>query len=179
MAYVARLLAAISSVLFVGGVSTLPSQTPTPTATRGVWAPQNASWRVSDPIQARLPAPTTTVFLPQGECAHLWPVAQQAGWTPELWPELNRIMWRESRCHPDSHNTKLNKDGSADLGLMQINDRSWCMKNRWNPTGYLQGLGILRYCAELFIPRTNLLAAKALYDYSKERGVSGFQPWAG
>jgi len=179
MVYVARLLAAISSVLFVGGVSTLPEQTPPQIPTRGVWTPQNASWRVSDPIQRRVPAPTTTVFLPQGECAHLWPVAQQAGWTLDLWPELNRIMWRESRCQPQAHNTTLNKDGSADLGLMQINDRSWCMKNRWNPDGYLQKLGIISYCEELFTPYANLVAAKALYDYSKERGASGFQPWRG
>ena len=31
------------------------------------------------------------------------------------------IAWRESRCNPKAHNTTLNRDGSQDLGLVQIN----------------------------------------------------------
>jgi soluble lytic murein transglycosylase-like protein len=34
------------------------------------------------------------------------------------------IAWRESRCKPDAHNTKLNRNGSQDLGLLQVNS-SW------------------------------------------------------
>jgi hypothetical protein len=34
------------------------------------------------------------------------------------------IAYRESRCNSKSHNTTLNKDGSRDLGLLQINS-SW------------------------------------------------------
>jgi hypothetical protein len=34
------------------------------------------------------------------------------------------IAWKESRCNPKAHNTTLNKDGSQDLGLVQINS-SW------------------------------------------------------
>jgi hypothetical protein len=62
------------------------------------------------------------------------------------------------------------------MGLTQINDRSWCLPSRYYKKGYLQSLGIIEYCEDLFDPLTNLIAAKALYDYSKEKG-SGFQPW--
>lgn len=34
------------------------------------------------------------------------------------------IAWRESRCNPKAWNKTLNKDGSQDLGLVQINN-SW------------------------------------------------------
>ena len=34
------------------------------------------------------------------------------------------IAWRESRCNPKAHNTTLNRDGSQDLGLVQVNS-SW------------------------------------------------------
>ena len=34
------------------------------------------------------------------------------------------IAWRESRCNPRAHNKTLNRNGSQDLGLVQINN-SW------------------------------------------------------
>lgn len=40
------------------------------------------------------------------------------GLPPKL---FSYIAWRESRCNPEAHNTKLNKDGSQDLGLLQVN----------------------------------------------------------
>lgn len=85
---------------------------------------------------------------------------------------VDALIWRESRCLPKAHNTTLNADGSQDFGLMQINDRSWCLKNRYNPDGYLQRLKILNVCEDLFIPAINLEAAFALYEYSK-----GFDQW--
>lgn len=173
MELLARLMAVVTGAFFIGGVSAVaaPAQTPTPR----VYPPQNVSYRVSDPFQVRVPATT----LPPGNCAQHWPTAKKAGWTLDLWPTLDRIMWRESRCQPAAHNTTLNKDGSTDMGLMQINDRSWCLPTRWYPAGYLQTLGILDYCEQLFDPFTNLVAAKALYDYSKGQHGAGFEPWTG
>jgi hypothetical protein len=107
-------------------------------------------------------------------------LAADAGWEPEQMVELDYFMWRESRCDPAAHNTTLNRDGSADVGLLQINDRSWCLPTRWYPSGYLQTVGILSTvgsCTELFNPYLNLLAAKALYDYSQEATGDGFHPW--
>jgi hypothetical protein len=34
------------------------------------------------------------------------------------------IAWRESRCNPRAHNKTRNRNGSQDLGLVQVND-SW------------------------------------------------------
>jgi hypothetical protein len=34
------------------------------------------------------------------------------------------IAWRESRCNPRAHNKTLNRNGSQDLGLVQVNN-SW------------------------------------------------------
>jgi hypothetical protein len=89
------------------------------------------------------------------------------------------VIWRESRCLADAHNKTLNRDKSTDIGLTQINDRSWCLPTRWYPDGYLQNLGILEEagCGELFDPLTNLKAAKALYDYSEKQTGHGWTPW--
>jgi hypothetical protein len=88
-------------------------------------------------------------------------------------------MWRESRCQPEAHNTTLNRDGSADVGLTQINDRSWCLGTRWYPGGYLQTIGVLPTvgCEQLFDPYLNLLSAKAIHDYAQQTNGNGWQPW--
>ncbi len=122
---------------------------------------------LSDPTR-KIPA--------SANCPRWWPVALQAGWQWKDLTTLDRIIHRESRCQPTAHNTTLNVNGSTDMGLTQINDRSWCLPSRYYKKGYLQSLGIIEYCEDLFDPLTNLIAAKALYDYSKENG-SGFRPW--
>jgi hypothetical protein len=106
-------------------------------------------------------------------------LAVEAGWTPDLLPTLDYVMWRESRCQPEAHNTTLNRDGSADVGLTQINDRSWCKGTRWYPGGYLQTVGALSTvgCEQLFDPYLNLLSAKAIYDYAQTTNGNGWQPW--
>ncbi len=64
------------------------------------------------------------------------------------------IMWRESRCNPKAHNTELNKDGSQDLGLLQVN-------STWKTvTKNICGTNI----DGLFNPDCNLKVAKYLYD---------------
>jgi hypothetical protein len=40
------------------------------------------------------------------------------GLPPKL---FSYIAWRESRCNPKAHNTTLNRDGSQDLGFLQVN----------------------------------------------------------
>lgn len=85
---------------------------------------------------------------------------------------VDALIWRESRCLAKAHNKTLNADGSQDFGLMQINDRSWCLKSRYYPNGYLQQLKILNVCEDLFDPAINLKAAFALYQYSE-----GFDQW--
>ena len=110
------------------------------------------------------------------KCPQHWDTARAAGWAEKDLMTLDLIMNRESRCHPKAHNTTLNRNGSQDYGLTQINDRTWCLPNRYHKNGYLQELRIIEYCKDLLTPLVNLTAAKALYDYSEKTG-SGFRPW--
>jgi hypothetical protein len=173
MEWIPRLLAITSTALallaFRGAEETTPSlPTPTPVTTL-----------ITLPIAPE--TTTTTVPVPSDAlCPQWWTLAIDAGWTLDLLPTLDYVMWRESRCLPDQHNTTLNKDGSSDMGLTQVNDRSWCLGTRWYPNGYLQTVGVLNYvgCNELFDPYTNLKAAKAIYDYSLRENDAGWQPWS-
>ena len=124
--------------------------------------------------------PATTTTAPAGAlCPQWWEMAKHAGWHADSMLTLDYVMHRESRCDPVQHNTTLNADGSTDIGLTQINDRSWCLPTKWYPNGYLQTVGVLSSvgCEQLFDPATNLKAAKAIYDYSQEANGDGFAPW--
>ena len=175
MEYLTKFLTAASMVLLTLGVTQTP-QVAAPTT-----IPTTTSTSVVAPSTTVEPAPTTTADsnTAQGQCGEWWGLAQQTGWGPEEMETLDYVMWRESRCDPTQHNTTRNKDGSTDIGLTQINDRSWCLPTRWYPDGYLQSIGILTKvgCEELFDPETSLKAAKAIHDYSKETNGNGFKPW--
>jgi len=141
--------------------------------------PQPVATLISVPDASQTPSTTTLPAAPDARCPQWWPLARDAGWAEADLPMLDKVMWKESNCLPHVHNTTLNKDGSTDIGLTQINDRSWCLPTRWYPDGYLQTVGILTTvgCEQLFDPYTNLAAAKALHDYSKEANGNGWQPW--
>ena len=64
------------------------------------------------------------------------------------------IAYRESRCNPKAHNTTLNRNGSQDLGLVQVNS-SWKTVTR-----NICGTDI----TGLFNIDCNLSVAKYLYD---------------
>lgn len=64
------------------------------------------------------------------------------------------IAYRESRCNPLAHNTTLNRNGSHDLGLVQVNS-SWKTVTR-----NICGTDI----TGLFNIDCNLSVAKYLYD---------------
>jgi len=172
MEWIPRLLAITSTALallaFRGADQTTPSlPTPTPVTTL-----------ITLPIASE----TTTTLPPppaDAHCPEWWALAREAGWTDDLLPTLDYVMWRESRCLTTAHNTTLNRDKSADIGLTQINDRSWCLPTRWYPNGYLQTIGILPTvgCEQLFDPYLNLLSAKAIHDYAQRTNGNGWQPW--
>ena len=172
MEWIPRLFAITSTVLafvaFRGADETTPpAPTPTPVTTL-----------ITLPIASQT---TTTLPSPPADahCPQWWGLAKEAGWTDDLLPTLDYVLWRESRCQPDAHNTTLNRDKSADVGLTQINDRSWCLPTRWYPQGYLQTIGILPTvgCEQLFDPYLNLLSAKAIHDYAQQTNGNGWQPW--
>ena len=172
MEWIPRLLAITSTTLallaFRGADETTPSL-PTPTT-------------VTTLITLPIASETTTTLPPppaDAHCPEWWALAREAGWTDDLLPTLDYVMWRESRCLTTAHNTTLNRDKSADIGLTQINDRSWCLPTRWYPNGYLQTIGILPTvgCEQLFDPYLNLLSAKAIHDYAQRTNGNGWQPW--
>jgi hypothetical protein len=173
MDWIPRLLAVTSASLAFIAFGGTQADTPSPTPMLVV-APA-----ISVPDASETPSTTTPEPPADAHCPQWWPVARDAGWTDDLLPTLDYVMWKESRCQPEVHNTTLNKDKSADVGLTQINDRSWCMGTRWYPRGYLQTIGVLSTvgCEQLFDPYLNLKAAKAIHDYALEHNGNGWQPW--
>jgi hypothetical protein len=181
MDFIPRLLAitstALALVAFSGAeAQTPPPPTPTPVTTLITLlnTPQDNPETVA--------TPTTTAIAqipPTARCGQWWGLAAEAGWEPKHMETLDYVIWRESRCLTTAHNTTLNRDKSADIGLTQINDRSWCLPTRWYPNGYLQTIGILPTvgCEQLFDPYLNLLSAKAIHDYAQQTNGNGWQPW--
>jgi len=125
---------------------------------------------------------TTTTTVPEpmysppsdDECPQWHQTALDAGWDVEDLPRVDYIMWRESRCLTDAHNAYDPMSGSR--GIMQING-FWCRPSRYNPSGWLQAQGLLQDCDDLYDPLTNLLAAKAIWEYSEDRNGCGWLPW--
>ena len=103
---------------------------------------------------------------PSALCPQWWQTAIDAGWRESLLPTLDYLMWRESRCLPDQHNTDDPVGGSR--GLVQIN-------GFWTP--WLASKGIVRRSEGLFNPERNLRAALAIYNYADARYDNGFGPW--
>jgi hypothetical protein len=169
MDWIVRLMAVASASLAVLGFKGDPLSTP---------ESKPYGWARTWSVTATTTTTTTTAPL-NLHCPEWQALAGEAGWHADSMLTLDYVMWRESRCQANAHNKTLNADGSTDIGLMQINDRSWCLPTRWYPQGYLQTVGMLDSvgCAELFDPLVNLKAAKALYDYSEEASQNGWRPW--
>jgi hypothetical protein len=118
------------------------------------------------------PATTTTTTLPPAkhpECAEWLGLAVSVGWREVNLPMLERVLWKESRCLTDVHNPYDPNGGSH--GLAQVNG-FWCQGSRYYPQGYLQSLGILSRCDDLYEPEINLKAALAIFDYAQ-----GWSQW--
>lgn len=106
----------------------------------------------------------------------LWhDLAVTVGWTPDLVTELGYVLWRESRCDPSVHFAGDPNGGS--YGLMQVNG-FWCRPNRYTEVGWLQSLGVVDNCDDLYDPSTNLTAAWEIFQYSQRENGNGWQPWS-
>lgn len=91
-----------------------------------------------------------------GQCGEWHDLALLIGWTEDEWDMmLSRVLWRESRCTPDSWN-------GADAGLTQINQihREWIESMGWT------------HPDSMFDPVKNLEFALMLYR------SSGCRPWS-
>ena len=116
-----------------------------------------------------------TVWLPANMLCPQWAqMAIDVGWLETDLPKIDAVMHRESRCFSNSHYAKDPHGGS--YGLMQIN-AFWCKPSKWYPNGYLQSFGVLSNCKQLFHPRTNLIAARLIWQYSHTQYGDGWLPW--
>lgn len=125
-----------------------------------------------------VPSTTTTTTIvvapyrsrsPEWICPQWHQTALDAGWPQEQLSKLSYVMYRESRCNPESHNPDDPNGGSN--GLVQIN-QFWCKPSRYWPDGWLQAQGVLTSCDQLYDPTINLTAALVIW-YN-----SGWSPWA-
>jgi len=127
------------------------------------------------PIRATTTTTSTVPTPPDARCPMWWSLALDVGFTIEQMPTLDRIMFVESRCDETQHNASDPNGGSH--SLTQINGY-WCRPSRYYPDGYLQTVGVLTTCDDLYTPEINLRAALALADYSRSVGLDEWAQWA-
>lgn len=168
------------AVLAVGCATQEPIIPPVITSTT---APVSTVPVTTQPATTTTVAPTTTstvspahhvddppVIVLEGQCAQWLDEALEVGWPESELETIDYLIWRESRCDPDAFNPDDPRGGS--LGLMQIN-RHWCVPNPSYDImiGWLQELGVMGQCEDLYDPRVNLQSALLIWhDY-------GYEPW--
>lgn len=131
-------------------------------------------YRILTPLITLLTiVPSTPTIASDGfKCPKAMTMALQVGFRKRDLPKLDYIIHRESRCNPKSVGYNRRTDGtvwSTDYGLTQINNYSWVT--------FLRNKRIVQKSSDLLDPMVNLKAAKALYDYSSERGYSPWKQW--
>ena len=142
-----------------------PAPTTSSTTTTTTVAPVVLHGRIDD----RITAPAAA------KCGQWWALARVAGWSEELLPKIDRLIWREARCDALALNSADPLHGS--IGLLQVNT-FWCLPTTAYPAGYLQTVGVLDDCDDLYSPAVNLRAGLALAEYSLARGQCVFQQWS-
>ncbi len=116
-----------------------------------------------------LPASTTSstvVYIDplSDACEQFSGLAINEGWPIKERAKIQKVMFRESRCIPNSHNAKDPGEGS--FGLMQINS-FWCR----GKNSFLQQHGLLTDCQTLLDPNINLQASLLIWQNS------AWNPW--
>lgn len=122
-------------------------------------------------LDARVATLPDEVPYTPGDCPTLFHSAMRAGWTWNEWPNLARIMWRESRC--DASQTNL-RGRDRSYGLLQINTkgRLWTWPIGWGETRTLPELCDLTAREDLLDVDTNLRCGRLLYE------LRSWRPWA-
>ena len=100
-------------------------------------------------------------------CEQFSALAVNLGWPADQRTVLESVMFRESRCIPQSVNSNDPNGGSR--GLMQIN-------GFWTP--WLKNAGIITDAENLLQADVNLRAALAIYNYGVDRHGYGWGPWS-
>jgi hypothetical protein len=107
---------------------------------------------------------------PDGKCVEFYHTALKTGWTPDQWPTLDRLIWRESRCITTACGQTDRPDlrRCRDWGLLQINDHTW------KSTVLEMDLQM----SDLYDPYWNLFVARLLFDIADRIYGCGWQPWS-
>lgn len=155
-------------------ITTTTTQPPVPELTLEQWGYLYMNMETQDPVSWNNYVYSKELI--HGKCGQWHDLAISVGWPESEWPKLSKIMFRESRCHWSSHNKTDPNSGSR--GLLQINGY-WCRKSQFTAHGWLQDLGILNVCDDLFNPTTNLRAGLAMWQYGEDKYGCGWRgPWA-
>jgi hypothetical protein len=107
-----------------------------------------------------LAVPTRAVAAPVKDCPQFYPQLIANGLPPKI---FGPIMFRESRCNPASRSI-LRRDGSRDLGALQINS-SWR-----TVTARICRVNNAQAPVELLKLECNLKVAAVLYNGGKGLG---------
>lgn len=141
----------------------------------------NQAYRAYPELNPTATTTTTTIPLPDlsgidfvqlarlsyGMCGEYYQTAITAGWKPEDWPQLRKIMYRESRCLPDACSQSDSGRVCRDWGLMQINEYSW--RRHIIAQGYKM--------ADMHDPFLNLKFARWIYELEVSNGGTGWGAW--
>jgi hypothetical protein len=132
-------------------------------------APSSTTPIVRDYLIEPTTTTSSTIYIDPytSACEQLSALAVNLGWPADQRTVLESIMFRESRCIPNSVNSKDPNGGSR--GLMQIN-------GFWTP--WLIDAGIITKAENLLQAEVNLRAALAIYNYGVERHGYGWGPWS-
>ena len=166
----------VTTVPITVPVTTVPAVTTTtlPSLTLEEWGSLYVYIKSTDPVAWQTYAESRRAIY--GRCGEWYDLAASVGWPSSQWPILSKVLYRESRCNWNSHNKTDPSSGSR--GLMQINGY-WCRKSQWTDRGWLQDMGILNTCDDLFNPTINLRAGLAIWKYGEEKHGCGWRgPWA-
>jgi hypothetical protein len=132
-------------------------------------APSSTTPIVRDYLIEPTTTTSSTIYIDPytSACEQFSALAVNLGWPADQRTVLESIMFRESRCIPNSVNSKDPNGGSR--GLMQIN-------GFWTP--WLKDAGIITKAENLLQAEVNLRAALAIYNYGVERHGYGWGPWS-
>jgi hypothetical protein len=134
-----------------------------------------AEFEIRGPANAAAPAergrqfrPNAIVAPPWARCPEWWQIAADIGWpVDELW-HVDRIMWGESRCRPDSWVIDHDDHGG---GLMGINIKVGIGTRPFVGPMVDWDWGRLRD------PAVNLMVGLAMADNAVRLGQCRWRPW--
>lgn len=161
-----------ASIWMMAAAEAVPAPASTTTTSTVVELTTTSSVAPSTTTSTTTTTTTTTTTLPAAvtQSAFRCPVAMKqayrVGWPVDELAKLDRIVYRESRCDPTAHNKADPNSGS--YGYAQLNG-FWCR----GTDSYLQELGLISSCEDLFRPGMNLRSALAIWQRS------GWNPWGG